>query len=370
VRGASCANMDVTRQSRRHRSCSLQRAVAIDEAGKATALWRDTAGISKEATRSLGGSFSAAVDLPIDFDANAIAFNRAGDAVAAWNYFNGSNHRLRASVRLAGGGFSAPVDISTPTTAPTDPAVAISTAGEAIVVWGQRNATNSATVVQVSLRPPGGNFSDPIDLSVAAPWFSEPWVAINEAGAAVVALLRSDGGHLIAQAAVRPPGGGFSALVDVSPAGPDASRPEPAIDSTGNVIVGWTTYDATFDWPGPATPNVVMIATRPAGGSFSSPVELSVPGEPSSGPLLGFDDGGEALAVWTGVGVVKAAVRPPGGSFGAPVAISPPAAGADDLAINAAGDAVVSWHRNGIVQAAIRPAGSGFSAPTHSPAQR
>ena len=103
---------------------------------------------------------------------------------------------------------------------------------------------------------------------------------------------------------------------------------------------------------------------------------LSASGASLDGARVAIDQDGDAMVVWKNVvgatGVVRAVTRPSGGSFSAPVDVSIPAqdegGGAPALALDPAGDAVVAWSRwNGasnILQAATRPAGGTFTAAT------
>ena len=296
----------------------------------------------------------------------AVAMNGAGDAVVAWQRASGTGFFAQASLRDAGTIFSTPLELG-----PAGfevlgpPQAAIDGAGTAIVVWQQFDAMSTNTVVQAAIRPAGGSFGAPGALSATGSGAVHPQIAMNAAGDALVAWEHLVGQTMVVQAVVRPAGGTFSAPVDLSAAGLMGPLPRVAIDGAGNATVVWTQT-------GPAG-TTVQVATRPAGGTWSAAADLSPAGDASSGQVA-TNGPGETIAVWThadaaGNTIVQASVRPVGGAFEASADLS--AAGRDAIdphvAIDAAGHAVAVWSRfdgsTRVVQAASRPAGAAFAAP-------
>lgn len=138
-----------------------------------------------------------------------------------------------------------------------------------------------------------------------------------------------------------------------------------AVDPAGDAVAGWLALT------GP--PATLEVASRPAGGSWSTPAPLG-PAANSPGPVqVAMDGAGDAFAAWarpttTGASVVVAE-RPAGAAaWLTPVTLSASGenAGAPSLAVNAAGDAVVAWVQSGtsLVRATDHPVGaSAWSAP-------
>ena len=288
-----------------------------------------------------------------------------GTATAVWRRFSGSNWIIQAATRPPGGSFGAPVDLSVAGRNATSPQITTASDGTATVVWTRFNGSND--IVQVATRPPGESFGPPADLSAPGGRATSPQVATASDGTTTAVWIRSDGANNIIQASTRPPGGSFGTPVDLSVAGQDAFGPQitKAPDGTTTAVWGWGRSIAAN--------NTVQAATRPPGGSFGAPVDLSATGRPAFGPQITTAPDGTTTAVWqryNGANVViQAATRPPGGSFGAPVdlsvagrnAYSPQVATAPD------GTAIAVWRRfsgsNWIVQAATRPPGGSFGAP-------
>lgn len=119
----------------------------------------------------------------------------------------------------------------------------------------------------------------------------------------------------------------------------------------------------------------VFAAFAPAAGAapWGPPEEVSVPGGSASWSKVGIDAAGDATAVWTRSDgshfYAQAATRPVGGSWGAPVDLSGAVGAAESpmLAVNAAGDVVAAWkQRSGgseAIETNYRPAGGAWEGP-------
>ena len=288
-----------------------------------------------------------------------VAMNARGDMIVAWQYGNGADTTVQAAVRPVHGSFLAPVTVAAAGETAAAPQVGIDSAGNAAVVW-RRDVAGKGTVRAV-LRPAGGEFGDPIDVSAAGEDASAPRVAFGANGDGIVVWVRLDGAHKVVRALTRAGAGVVSGPVDVSSASEDASEPRVAIDSDGNAIVVWTGVGA-------------KRSERPAGDAFSAPIRIAPDGELAVSPEVAVGDDGAAIVTWrrivaTNTVVLRAAVRAPGASaFGAPenLSASGAASGPTAVAMNAHGDAAVAWEQipesfNIRVQATTRPTGGAFA---------
>ena len=278
--------------------------------------------------------------------------DRQGDAVVVWQRDNGANTIVQAAARPEGGVWQAPVDLSAPGQNAVAPQLAVDAQGDATAVWQRFNGTD--TIVQAAARPASGTWQTPVDVSAPGGDADEPRVAVNAHGDAVAVWRRSNGTNTIVQGAIRPAGGAWHAPVDLSSAGQNAVGPQVAIDPQG---------DATAVWQRPnGTNTVVQAAWLPGGGVWQAPVDLSAPGQDAVNPEVVLDAQGAATAVWQrsdgSADVVQAAIRPASGGWRAPVDLSVAGQPAlyPQLAIDAQGNAAVVWQRfNGahyVVQAA------------------
>jgi PKD repeat protein len=186
-------------------------------------------------------------------------------------------------VRPAGGDWSDPDDLSDASQNAAEPDVAIDEAGEAVAVWTRSNGTND--IVQGAVRPAGGDWGAPDDLSASGQHGTSPVVAANVAVGAVALWDRPDGSHLRVQAAVRPPNDDEWSNPDtLSATGENAGFGEVALDAAGNAI-------AVFGRSGVDGPSV-----QASGYDFSRPrlTDLRIPnagivGEPVTFGVSSFD---------------------------------------------------------------------------------
>lgn len=352
------------------RDCSRVLMATSVIAGLTVAAWAPAAGAA-------GGwhapvTLSAAGDV---FGPAQVAMDRAGNATAVWTAFgrrSSDTSVAQAATRPAGGSFSRPVNLSKRSAEYAD--VAMNPAGDTVAIW----SGIAAVGLRAAIRPVGGSFSPPARLS--ADDSVGIALAIDQAGGAIIVWDGAFDDRGV-QAVLRSAGGGFSKPVNLGDG--DGLSPQVAIDQAGDAIVVWEGL--------PGTSSGVQAVLRPAGGSFSKPVNLSADRQRNHGALVltrdaqvAIDQAGNAIVVWARSrgkrSVVQAVLRPAGGSFSKPVNLSRVSKRKDvlpEVAINPSGDAVVGWVRHvtksGIwrVQAAMRPAGGDFSKPVNlSPAFR
>ncbi|MBN8870981.1 MAG: hypothetical protein J0H66_13965 [Solirubrobacterales bacterium] len=179
-----------------------------------------------------------------------------------------------------------------------------------VVVTGLGSVAASAS--------PQGPWLPAVDLSAAGQNSDQPQVAFGDDGTAIAVWVRNDGTSNIVQAAIRPPGGAFGAGVDLSQAGENAGSPQVAFAPNGTATVIWSRLNGTH--------YIVQAATRPPGGAFGNPVDLSATGQSALNAQIAVAADGTATVVWwrsDGTNrIIQAATRPPGGAFGDPVALS------------------------------------------------
>ena len=292
-----------------------------------------------------------------------IVLDARGDAVAVWTRNDGSNFITQAAVRPAGGNWQAPVDLSNAGRDTFDAEVAIDARGDAVAVWHGSDGTND--IVQAAARPAGGVWQAPIDLSAGGHDAFNPQVVLDAQGDAVAVWQRSNGSNSIVQGAVRPAATGvWQAAVDLSAAGGNALNPQIAVDARGDAVVDWQRFDGTNF--------IAQAAERLAASSvWQAPVDLSAPGQNANNVEVAVDARGDLAAVWVrsnGInGIVQATVRPAGTSgWTSPVdlSVAGQSAAIPQIALDPRGDAIGAWERsngsNEIVQTAGRPAGATF----------
>jgi hypothetical protein len=348
--------------------------VAVDSSGNAVAVWTRFNGSRKvvqSAMRPAGGPWGP-VDELSDAGQNAVtpavAVDPAGNAAAVWSRYNGTNDIVQAAVRAAGGAWEEAEDVSVEGRDALEPEVAIDSAGAAFAVWRRHDGTRY--VIQAAIRPLGGDWQEPERLSETGQAAEEPAVTVNPAGDAAAVWVRYDGAKEIAQAAVRPAGGAWQEPDDLSAAGQNAAEPDVAIDPAGDTVAVWTRQ---------GSPSTVVQGSRfPAGGAWEAPATLSIPGESTEAPHVAVDPAGTAIAVWSATDgtpkVIQTSIRPAGGSWSPAGRLSELGRNATEpqVGFDPSGDAVAVWTRdngsNTVVQGigydSVAPLLRGLAIPT------
>jgi hypothetical protein len=256
-----------------------------------------------------------------------------------------------------------PVDLSRTGQNSTAPQVAVDSAGNFVAVWRRFDGANY--VIQTAERPAGGAWSGPLQLSAGGQNAEAPQLAVDAAGDAVAVWSRSNGPNYIVQRATKPTGGGWGAPLDLSAPGRDAKAPQVAVDGAGRFVAVWSRST------GLATA-VVQSATGVPGGAWSGPDDLSNIGR-NDEPQIAVDSGGDAVAVWShyeaGLTLIQGAVRPAGGAWEPPLPLSAPVGTAEkpQVALDAAGRAIAVWRRDDgagyLIESAQRPSVGGWFPP-------
>ena len=321
--------------------------IAFGPDGSATAVWiRSTGGgdVVRASTRPPGGEFGAPEDIfgpAVDADAPEIAIAEDGTATVVASIVVGSDEIVQATTRPPEGSFGAPVNLSAAGGDADRPRIAVAGDGTATAVWHRQ--VGAAFRIQSATRPPDGAFGSPLTLSEpgAAPVGNafSPRIAVGPDRTATVVWRRFDGANEIVQASTRVPGGAFATPVDLSAAGQSGKLPDIAFAPDSS---------ATAVWEGPE----IESSTRPAGGAFGPPVELTTGAANLSNPGIAIAGDGTTTAIWDAWNgsndIIQASTRPPGGGFAGPVDLSRSQgdSSAPQIAIDPIGSATVVWQRD------------------------
>lgn len=326
--------------------------------------------------------WSAPVDLSTatqqaDVSRAQVGVDARGNATALWS---DGNSVLRTAVRPAGGAWQKPVTLALARNFQYGPQLAVNAAGTAVAVWQRNDKRSDGFVVQAAVRPAGGAWQKPVDLSpggsrrlaagvgrrrfAAASRDPLPQVAIDRRGNAVVVWEHYRNGAAVVQAVTRPAGGAWRAPVDLADTSSDRdldhALPDVAISPGGNAVAVWVSAVKLGYGP-------VQSATRRAGGRWQAPTTIST-SRRAFGARVTVDARDVATAIWTSGASVQSARRKADGRWRAPVAVfTGRHPSAPDVAVDARGDAVAIWGSStadkGIVQAAVRPAAGRWHRP-------
>jgi hypothetical protein len=321
--------------------------VGVDSAGNATVLWASGSPPSvvvDAASRSSTGSFGAPRPLgpPWHYvNSVQVAVNARGDTVASWVASDGSTYSRQVAIRPAGGAFGQPEQVSAVEPYGINPSVALNDRGDVIAVWD--TFFGQASAVQAAFRPAGGRFESPVTIAEApgtAPggrflYISGARAAIDAHGDATAVWL--DTGTMKASVR-RVATGAWSPALTITAATDCCSLvPNVAVDAQGGAIAAWVAEGQ------------IWTSTRPArSDEWSAAVRISRPGEHAwtIAPTIGVGTKGTVVVAWRGDQVIEAAVRSGRGSFGPVRDVSQAGVQilqAAELAVDGRGNAIAVW---------------------------
>lgn len=268
--------------------------IASDGSGNVVAIWRELDGDTSAvgaAVRPAGGAWSSAQRISEPAAATEspkLAMDALGNAVAVWQRSTGRDSVVQAAVRPAGGDWSDPQNLSAPNEVAFNADVAIR-AGRATALWTVLD--DRRTAIETSSRTIAGTWSSSERISGPIGNASTPLIALDDAGAAVAAWRWSDGAYLVVQAAMRSTQGVWSPPEVLSGAGRSASQPLLAMDANGNALVAWLRFNGSW--------TAAQVVSRPAGGSWTEPRNLSERGGNARRLDLAMNARGDAVVTWT-----------------------------------------------------------------------
>ncbi len=349
--------------------------VAVDAAGEATVVWTRYNGsndVVQAAVKPAGEPWGQPATLSKagqEASEPQVAVDAAGDATVVWRRFNGSNYIVQAAVRPAGAPWGNSATLSEAGQNASDPHIAVDTAGDAIAVWTRYNGSNG--VVQAAVKPAGEPWGTTTTVSEAGQEASEPQVAVDAAGDASAVWTRYNGfyggqGNYVVQDAVKPAGEPWGEPATLSEESQDEGlEPRLAVDAAGDATAVWKRFIY-------GCCRLVQAAVKPVGEPWGTTTTLEAGGD----PRVGVDAAGDATAVWTGYygpgDVVRAAVKPAGEPWGTTATISEDEVlFGPEVTVNAAGEATAVWTRyigfgygHFIVQAAQYSSSTAFTIET------
>jgi hypothetical protein len=213
-------------------------------------------------------------------------------------------------------GLSSPANISNSEGESKRPAVAVGADGSVHVVWEDQSAGNWE--IFYASKEPDGSWSPPTNVSQNLGGSFRPSVAVGTDGSVHVAWHDDTPGDYEIFYAVKPPGGVWSDAVNISNSSKWSFWPSLVVGAEGFLHAAW--HDQTpGNWE-------AFSASKPPDGAWSPVTNLSNSAGTSFIPTLLIAGDGLVYAVWqddtSGSSDVFSASRPPEGPWSAPVNLS------------------------------------------------
>ena len=321
---------------------------------------------------ALAGSWSAPVQLPGSCGSSATV-NQAG-AMAAGGTFKAADGTTHVQVCTSPDGKTwQATDLGPGGDQPhggQHPVMALSPDGHAVALWGSTVGcpASCAYILQAAVRPPGGGWGAPVTLSTELNW-----------GAGGLALGMDGSGNAIAawvgfyagasHYAVLPAGKshwGQAQTLSTSSGQGAARNLSLAVSPDGSAVIAFA-----------GGGDGIWAASASVLGGFSAPVHVAA-GDygKDSAPKVALDDAGQASLVWSQTTRTEAATRSPSGAWSAATVLASASSSSVATAIDGAGNAIAvfgssySWHLAGGSwgPAAALPSGSAGGLVVADPA--
>jgi hypothetical protein len=346
--------------------------VSMDGSGNAVAVWQRYDGdhyvIQSSGSSDSGVSWSTPenLSLPGQYAYNPhVAVDGSGKVVAIWQRYDGDHYVIQSSGSSDSGvSWSTPVNLSASDQEADNPRVAINDSGIAVAVFWRAAELGNQIVQSIRSIDGGITWVSPRDLSASDQHAIEPQVGLDASGNAVVVWRRSNGSNDIVQSSRSANGGvSWSTPVNLSASGQDADHPQVAVDGSGNAVAVWQRFDGR---------NYIVQSrgSSDGGASWSTPENLSLPGQDADLQQVSMDGSGNAVAVWQRFDgsntIIQSSRLAAGGvSWSTPVNLSASGKFAESpqVAVDGSGNAVAVWHRgppnNNIVQSSFSSGSNG-----------
>ena len=282
--------------------------------------------------------------LPYNASSPQIAIDPFGNAIAVWYQFDGCHLTIQASTKLLGGSWQLEPDtLSLSDQDAFNPQIVIDSFGNATVVWEKYNGSH--VIIQASTKLYGGDWQlKPDNLSLSNQNASNPQIAVDSLGNVVAIWQRWDGHNNIIQSSTKLFGSNWQIVPDnLSLPGQDAVNAQIAISEYDNTIVVWQRFDGSH--------HIIQAVSRFLQEDWQKvPENISLPGHHAFAPQIAVDSWGNATVVWNqfdnDYGMIKASTKLFGGNWQLiPDTLSLPGRNAffPQIAIDLFGHVTVAW---------------------------
>ncbi|GGX48740.1 Ig-like domain-containing protein [Saccharospirillum salsuginis] len=274
--------------------------IAIDGEGNALAVWRQNDGTRTNIRANRFNPEHGWNDTAETIEAEdaggtidpQIAFDGEGNALAVWVQHDGTRYNVRANRFDANNGWGAAETIETENDGDAaDPQIAFDAAGNALAVWDQYDGTNYNIRANRFDADNGWGAAETIEAKDDGDAIL-PQVAVDGEGNALAVWAQLDGTrfNIRANRFDADNGWGTAETIETDNDG-GASDPQIAFDGAGNALAVWEHSDGSRF-------NIrVNRYTRDNGWGSAESIEADDTGS-ARDPQIAFDRSGRALAVW------------------------------------------------------------------------
>ena len=331
--------------------------VAIDPAGDSVAVWTRWDGSDwrvQVRDRSAAGVLGPARTISNagrDASHPVVAVDPAGNATIVWSRYDGLNWQIQARTLSTFGVLgAAPLDVSDPVLSNSEPQVGADAAGNIVMTWIANDGVTDR--IQARTLSPAGALGPVHELSTPGRNTWAPQLAVAPNGDTAMTWIEFDGVNERIYARTLSAAGVVGGLVPISAAGQDGHYSQVAINANSDAQLVWERFDGAD--------NRIQTRSLSAAGVRGPVTTISDAGQDANFPQLSIDGAGNTFFAWqrfdgaddrAQISTLSAA-----GVFGMPVTISNPGEPAyhTQIGADAGGTAVVTYQRSDGANARIR----------------
>ena len=268
--------------------------VSFDSAGNASAVWEQYDGThyriyANRYVAGIGWGSAATIDAGANNAYNPqVSFDSAGNAIAVWRQWDGSNYRIYANRYVAGTGWGSAGIIDAGANNASLPQVSFDSAGNAISVWQQSDGTYNR--IYANRYVAGTGWGSAVAIETNPNDAADPQVSFDSAGNAIAVWYQSDGNYSRIYSNRYVAGTGWGAATAIETDANDAYNPQVSFDSAGNAIAVWYQSDGTY--------NRIYSNRYVAGTGWGLAAAIETNANTASDPQVSFDSAGNAISVW------------------------------------------------------------------------
>ncbi|HEY3421443.1 MAG TPA: hypothetical protein VGK23_12905 [Methanomassiliicoccales archaeon] len=273
--------------------------IATDNNGNAVVVWQQLDGAH---TRIFANCLSAGVwgtakmiDIGTgDASSPQVVMDNNGNAIAVWQQVDCSGHQSIYSNRLSAGVWGTAHTIETEAGEAKSPQIAMSSNGNAMVVWVQNDSDSHPSAYAAGFS--GGVWMTPKLLECGTGDVWSPQVAMDSCGNAMVVWSQLDSLSHMSVYARHFSSGAWGEVTLLANAAGDVQSPKVAMDGNGNAMVVWSqTWWSIDDWQLNG-----IYADRFSSGAWGTPKQISESDNDFSynSPEIVMNSKGDAAVIW------------------------------------------------------------------------
>jgi hypothetical protein len=293
--GGSTANINISRNP----GDSLGPRLVVDKEDGLHLVWFDLSTGNNEITyveKARDGVWTEPFNISNNSSQSrspSLAVDSQGTTYVAWHDFGPGKFSIFYSQRPKGGTWSDPYNVTSNREASTNPALAVDNQGTLHLVWQEDTLEDTDvyyTDIYYASRNQDGTWSEPVNISKTHGDSYGASIAVDSQDDVHVVWYDDTPGKEDIFYVTKPKGGEWSEPVNISNNPENSESPVLVVDSQDTVHLAWCDF-SSGNWE-------ILYASKPKGGSWSEPFDISRNISNSGVPALAVDQADNLYLAW------------------------------------------------------------------------